>query len=233
MTPDDTTDRTAWANFPDGRCGMITDSGLVHWAERLDAPLLAARVLGIGAVGEMTMGLANGVDLEPRVDALEEWRASVDEQLFPDLLALRRIAETTAGKVDELIHEARTTRAQSLEAKNLAEAALAKRDSTIPKMRERMESFSSEIEETVRNAKGSLEHAAKFASQSSDKNAIKAELERLLADQALAQQAKAYGDWKRTVAAVGQKATVGLLALSGTGILYILKLAWEAWRSHH
>jgi hypothetical protein len=178
------------------------------------------------------MALSNSVDLEVRVEELEEWRETVDAKLFPELLALKRIATSTAEKVDFLIDEGRTIGTRAAEAKSLAEAALAKRDSVLPKMREQFASYSSEIEETVRNAKGRIEQASRFAASSTDPEAIKPVLTKLLAEQALVDQATAYRDWKKTVSAVAQKITWGLLALAGAGALHAARLLWQLTMHH-
>ena len=89
----------------------------------------------------MTMGLANGIDYGPPIALLEgdvaelkEWRERVDSTLLTELAALNRgqadikgIAMRTADKCDFLIEDNRKVRA-------MAEDALARRDSTSPKI---------------------------------------------------------------------------------------------------
>lgn len=182
---------------------------------------------------------ANGADLEPRVIDLEDWRADTQGKLERDIPLilggidyLKSIYASIATKVGVASAEATRAADTAEEAKKLAEAALVQRDSVGPKVRAKMASFSTEVEEATRNATAEIERVASRAAASKDPGAIKAMIVEVLQAQALAEQAKAYNDWKKTVIAVAKRITWGLLAVAGAGVLHALRLAWQVWTHH-
>jgi hypothetical protein len=175
--------------------------------------------------------VANGKDHGPRIFALEEWRHAVEDRLFPELASLKRIAMQTADKADDLISDVRVVRTIAQAAKDEASAArLEAREAreALPPMRAKLSSQSSEIEATIRDAKGELVQLAKDAAKSSDPKAIEGALTAYFERKELTQ----YRDWKRTVAAVAKKITWGLVALAGAGVVHAIRLEWHTFIHH-
>ena len=160
-----------------------------------------------------------------RLEALEDWQEKTQDRLEHDIPLilggishLKSLCATIANKLEVIDREATRAADTAMEAKQLAEQALARGDSVPPKMREKLSSYSTEIEEVVRGAKDEIKQLSRNAAASSDPKAVEGMITKFFETKELT----SFRSWKTNITTLAQKISWALAAAAGAGLFEAL-----------